>query len=182
MPGMLQNAPFELQSRGLALNPHRSREGQGGFFSWFKSLPPTLFHTTHPPPAQVMGTYGGWGGEPRTQGRWGADPTPAKEPETQPGAGRTRVDLLWQRSCSEQWLMPGFVNVGQCSHTPTEMALFSKIQPAPTVFLRVQQSRVYQRINPGVITAGLICTWQGAPGPSPAHPSTLRKLLGGSFL
>lgn len=92
------------------------------------------------------------------------------------------MDLLWQRSCSERWLMPGFVNVGQCSHTPTEMALFSKIQPAPTVFLRVQQSRVYYRINLGVITAGLICTRQGAPGPSPAHPSTLLKPLGGSFL
>lgn len=122
------------------------------------------------------------GGEQWTHGRWGTDPAPVEEPETQPGAGRTRVDLLWRQRSSERRLMPGFVNVGQCSHTPTEMALFSKIQPAPTVFIGVQQSQVYHRVNPGVITAGFICTLQGAPSPSLAHPSTLLKLLGESSL
>lgn len=101
------------------------------------------------------------------------------EPETQPGAGRTGLDLLWRQPSSERRQMPGFVNVGQCSHTPTEMALFSKIQPAPTALLGAQQSRVYRGINPGVITAGLTWTLQGAPSPFPARPSTLLKLLGG---
>lgn len=74
----------------------------------------------------MMGSYGVTGDDDGVQTQL------LQEPEQQPGAGRTRLGLLWQRQSSEWWLLPGFVNVGQCSHTPTEMALFSKIQPAPT--------------------------------------------------
>lgn len=164
---------FELQSRGFSAksSPESGRSGR------FKSLPPS----SAPPPVRMMGSYG-VNGEQETRGQWGTDPAPTEEPETQPGAGRTRMDLLWPQRSSEQWLMPGFVNVGQCSHTPTEMALFSKIQPAPTVFLGVQQSRVDRRINPGVIAAGLYLYTAGCPQapscPPQHHAKTAR---GGEF-
>jgi len=125
--GNVAKPSLNCEAEALALNPRRDREGRGGL-----NLCPPLPRRPSPGDGELRGQ-----GEQQTPGRWGADPAPAREPETQPGAGRTWVDLFWRQQSSERRLVPGFGNVGQRSHTPTEMALFSKIQPAPTVSLGV---------------------------------------------
>lgn len=104
-----------------------------------------------------------------------------QEPEQQPGDGRTRLGLLWRWQSSERWLLPGFVNVGQCSHTPTEMALFSKIQPARTALRGVPWSWGYRTVNAGVTAAGFTHTLAGRCQPLSCPPQPLLNRSGAVF-